>query len=294
MNAQTALEVIHAQFPELAPARVSYLGEGCDSTAFEVNDRWVFRFPKTKAVERQMEIESRLLPLLAPRLPVPVPVFQFYGEASSLFGRRFCGYAKLPGEPAIRLKPESLSVGALATSLGRFFSALHAFPVDDAARAGVPEQQLDESLREIRTDALDDLERVSEIAPEAPIAAWRRFLEAGVEPARTHRTALVHNDFSAEHALFDSSAHAITGVIDWSDVAISDPAVDFAGLYHWGGHRLVREVLAKYEGGLGESELRLARYMAACRGAMDVSFGLDHGRPEYVAAGLRALNLCAG
>ena len=30
------------------------------------------------------------------------------------------------------------------------------------------------------------------------------------------------------------------------------------------------------------------------RGAMDVTFGLDEARPEYVAAGLRALRFCAG
>lgn len=43
---------------------------------------------------------------------------------------------------------------------------------------------------------------------------------------------------------------------------------------------------------LGEGELDVARYMAACRGAMDVAFGLDHGRSEYVTTGIRALESC--
>jgi hypothetical protein len=35
----------------------------------------------------------------------------------------------------------------------------------------------------------------------------------------------------------------------------------------------------------------VARYMSACRGAMDVAFGVEMQRPEYVRAGLRALHL---
>ena len=84
-------------------------------------------------------------------------------------------------------------------------------------------------------------------------------------------------------------------MIDWSDAAISRPEVDFAGLFHWGGETLVRAVLEAYEpvhGSLGDDALRLARYLGACRGAMDVAFGIEMQKPEYVAAGLRGLRLC--
>jgi hypothetical protein len=61
--------VIAEQFGELCPVTVTYLGEGYDSTAFDVNGRWVFRFPKRCDVERQLLLESEILPLLAPRIP---------------------------------------------------------------------------------------------------------------------------------------------------------------------------------------------------------------------------------
>jgi hypothetical protein len=51
----------------------------------------------------------------------------------------------------------------------------------------------------------------------------------------------------------------------------------------------VERVLQSYRGDLTEDTLPIARYLSACRGAMDVAFGLDRGRPEYVTAGLRAL-----
>jgi len=40
-------------------------------------------------------------------------------------------------------------------------------------------------------------------------------------------------------------------------------------------------------------DIMRARCLGACRGVMDVPFGLETGRPEYVTAGLRALYFCA-
>ena len=292
MDSALASALIDSQCPQLAPSRVMFLGEGCDSTAFTVNDQWVFRFPKNGEVERQLAIEARILPKLAERLPVAVPIFRFQAAASPAFGRRFVGYPKLPGEPALRLPPDAVQLG-LTGPLARALSALHAFPLGAARSAGVPDQPLETCLGDVRTDALDDLRRVREIAPDAPVERWRALIEAGVDVVDGPRV-LVHNDFAAEHVLVDPLSRAMTGIIDWSDIAISDPAVDFAGLFHWGGEPLARGVLAAYDGDLGEEGMRLARYLGACRGAMDIAFGLDRGRPEYIDGGLRALTQCAG
>jgi aminoglycoside phosphotransferase (APT) family kinase protein len=288
-----AAALIEAQFPTLAPAHVSRLGEGCDSLAFEVNGEWVFRFPKSDEVARQLEIEARLLPVLGEQLRVAIPLFRFHGHPSPGFGRPFAGYRRLPGEPAIRLDAPAAAMDRLVAPLAAFLSALHAFPLDAALRAGVPVQRLDEVLAEIRADAVSDLARVVEAEPSAPIDDWRRFIDAGADAPTRSPGALVHNDFAAEHVLLDRDTQAITGVIDWSDAAISDPVVDFAGLCHWGGVPFARAVLEAYDGGLDASALPVARYLAACRGAMDVAFGLEHGRREYVTAGLTALRRCA-
>jgi aminoglycoside phosphotransferase (APT) family kinase protein len=287
-----ASDLIATQFPELTPTRVTWLGEGCDSTAFDVNGAWVFRFPKKAAVERQLEMERRLLPLLAKHVPVAVPQFQFHGQPSAQFGRRFVGYRKLPGEPAIRVRVEDLSFDALFRPLAAILSALHAFPVDVAAGAGVPEQRLGELIEEVRDDALDDLAQVADVDGDAALDRWRKYLENGVDCAGADaQVSLIHNDLAAEHILLDARTHAITGVIDWSDAAIGDPSTDFAGLFHWGGEAFARAVVNAYCGSPDERALNRARYLAACRGAMDVAFGLEFGRPHYVANGLRALRL---
>jgi aminoglycoside phosphotransferase (APT) family kinase protein len=295
LDATLVARIIEAQFPQCAPARVTYLGEGYDSTAFDVNGVWVFRFPKRAEVEQQLVIEMRMLPVLAGRAPLPIPAFSLRGEPSPGFPRHFGGYRRLAGVPGIEMDPARVPFSVLAPMLGRFLTWLHAFPVGEAARLGVERQPIEPLVEEIRAEALEDFERLSSVAPDAPLDTWFTYLKSGVAEARPLLTpALVHNDLAAEHILVGEAARTVTGVIDWSDMAVSDPALDIAGMFHWGGQAFGDAVLSAYEGAIDDRLASRARFMAACRGVGDVKFGLETDRPEYIAAGLRALRLCAG
>ena len=287
--------IIEAQFPQCAPARVTYLGDGYDNTAFDVNGTWVFRFPKRVDVEQQLLVEMRILPALSDHVPLPIPAFSFHGEPSPGFPRHFGGYPKLAGVPGSQADPERVPFSVLAPILGRFLSRLHAFPVDEAARRGVERQPIDPLVEAIRAEALEDFERLNVVAPDAPLDAWLTYLKSGVPKAGSHSTAaLVHNDLAAEHILVGEAARSVTGIIDWSDIAVSDPALDFAGMFHWGGQAFGEAVLSAYEGSIDDRLVSRARFIAACRGVGDVTFGLETDRREYIAGGLRALRLCAG
>lgn len=297
LDPDTVRDVVEAQFPQLAGATVTRLGEGCDSTAFEVNGLWVFRFPKRPDVEAQLLTEMRVLPVLAERSAIPLPAYRFLGRPSGEFPRHFGGYAKLPGVPGIQLGPDWRPSPAKPVVLGRFLSMLHAFAVQEATDLGVPDQGFETLIEELRSDALDDFEQVRGAAPDAPLDRWRAYLEAGLGDAQVRlrqRPRLVHNDLAAEHVLCDPVAGTVTGIIDWSDIAIGDPAADFAGMFHWGGEAFVARVRAHYDGDVDETLVARARFMAACRGVGDVRFGVETGRREYIVAGIRALGLCIG
>jgi aminoglycoside phosphotransferase (APT) family kinase protein len=293
LDPDTVARIIGVQFPHVRPRSVRWLGEGYDSTAFEVDGAWVFRFPKRREVEDQLLLEMRLLPVLAPAAPLAVPMFRFEGVPSDQFPRHFCGYAKIPGTPAIGLDPLVGPIDGLAGALGRFLSWLHGLDRAEAAGLGVPEARLSSLIAERMDDALADFERVRHVAPDGPLEEWRAYIEAG-PPASASRSepVVVHGDFAAEHVLYDPAARSVTGVIDWSEVAICDADVDLAGLLHWGGRRLVEATLPYYDHPVDESVLDRARYLAACRGVADIAFGLDTDRPEYIRAGLRALYHC--
>lgn len=290
MDQAIAAHVIGTQFPALAPVRAAFLGAGFDSDAFDVNGEWVFRFPRRDDVEAQLVTEMEALRVLGPRAPVEVPVFSFAGEPSSLFPRRFGGYRKLSGVPAIAVDDEGMLGGELAHAIGGFLSWLHAIPIDEMAALGVARLDFTAHLREVKHDAAAAVEIVRKVAPRgAPVDAWRAFLDVEPSVVPSSPAVLVHNDFAAEHVLLDPETRSLTGVIDWSDIAIAPAVVDMAGVFHWGGAAFVDAVLASYRGAFDRAMLPIAQYLAACRGAADVAFGVERHRPDYVRAGLRAL-----
>jgi aminoglycoside phosphotransferase (APT) family kinase protein len=295
MDAVAIARIVDAQFPELSPASVAYLGEGYDSAAYEVNAKWVFRFPKRDDVEQQLLVESRILPLLVSGTPIPVPRFRFQGRPSAAFPRRFAGYQKLPGTPALQLEPDQVPLDRVAPAIGRFLAWLHRFPSAEATRAGVPSVSIQATIEEVRADAVGSFESVASVARSTALDRWYSYLHSDAVTGHPQAPpVLVHNDLAAEHVLFDPVSQSVSGIIDWSDVAVSDPAADLAGIYHWGGDGMMAAVLAAYDAPVAAGVLARARFLGACRGAADVTFGLETGRREYIVAGLRALALCAG
>lgn len=289
-----AREAISEQFPDVHPVAVTYLGEGYDSTAFDVDTCWVFRFPKRDDVETQLLLETRVLPVLARESPLPVPAFRYLGRPSRLFPRHFGGYAKLVGEPAVHVEAADVPVDAWAPRFAAFLSWLHSRPTADAARLGVEPLDMAAHIDEARAEALADLDRVERVAYDAPTDAWRACLGNAADlQGPWGPPVLLHGDLAAEHVLYDPETFVLTGVIDWSEMAIGDPAVDLAALFHWGAPAFASAVLAAYRRPVDEATLRRARFLAACRGAADVVFGLETGRPGYVGVGLNALATCA-
>ena len=121
------------------------------------------------------------------------------------------------------------------------------------------------------------------------MAFGRRFLIPGIPAPRAAPPVLAHQDFACEHVLIDPATGRATGVIDWADATLGDPADDFAGVLAWLGETFLGEVLARYTGPADAGLVGRARVVAAIHGAVGAWYGLEGGRPEHLAAGLRAL-----
>jgi aminoglycoside phosphotransferase (APT) family kinase protein len=188
------------------PPSVTRLGAGLDNVAYDVDGRWVVRFAgDPDAVAR----EARVLDAVAPLVPVPVP-----RPVLALPGRLV--HRRLSGVPLLSLpRPHR---AAFAPALVAFLEKLHGaaglaavLPRDDAPPAAW----------------LAELPAVAGDVPAGLRGALEAFL-AGPAPRPGDELTPVHNDLGAEHVLVDGDA--ITGVIDWTDAAIGDPAADFGRL----------------------------------------------------------------
>jgi aminoglycoside phosphotransferase (APT) family kinase protein len=239
--------------PELAGAPARELGRGLDHAAFVVGDL-VVRVGDGAPAAR----EAALLAVVAPRVSLPVPAVRFAGDG-------VLAYRLLGGRPLLgRAAP-----AGLARPLGRFLRELHAIP---DAPAAVEDADPGEWL-----DGLD--------GPEEMLRVLRDSV-----PAPAVRRVLTHADLGAEHILEEGGA--ITGIIDWGDAVVGDPALDFARLYRDFGPAFLGDVLAEYGKGNGDQgDVGLGRiaFFARCAALEDLAYGRETGRTEYVRSAQRSL-----
>jgi aminoglycoside phosphotransferase (APT) family kinase protein len=108
-------------------------------------------------------------------------------------------------------------------------------------------------------------------------------------PRATPELVFSHNDLGMEHVLIDQQRQRITGVLDWTDAAMVDPAYDFGLIYRDLGP-VLKAALAGYGARDQSRELRhRAVFYGRCSVFEDIYYGDQSGREEYVLNGLRAL-----
>lgn len=292
VDAATAL--VEEQFPELAPATLEPFGVGWDNTAYLVDGRWVFRFPRRKVAVELLETEIRVLPALAPRLPLPVPVPEFVGEPTDSFPWPFAGYPLLLGTTACRAHLDGEQREAAAEPLAAFLGTLHGIGAEEARKLGAGPDvigRLDVAAtaaktKERLTQAIElnlvgDPLRLEKIVAEAP-RSWRP------EPK-----SLVHGDLYARHLLVDERGRP-AGVIDWGDLHYGDPAVDLAFVHGFLPPK-ARESFLRHYGPVEEGRWRVARLRALFSALNVLVYGRDVNDEDLVREGRWAVgNLVAG
>ena len=226
MTARSALSLAalaSAAVPGLDPVTVGAPAvDGMDFDVALVSDtrerRWVVRAPRRAAASAMVDVEARLLPRLATRLPVSVP--QPAGWCDLPEGGRCMVYPFVAGSP---LFPGDLSPDEpLAPELGRVLAALHDVPPEVFDEAGAPTYTADE----YRLRRLSDVDRAAATGhvPPALLTRWERSLEQ-VSHWRFAATP-VHGDLAAEHVLVHDGS--VSAIIDWGVARVADPADDLA------------------------------------------------------------------
>lgn len=269
-------QVILHQFPELRSANVVQCGEGWEHEVYEVDDKWIFRFPKRQDVQRRLMVELSLLPILKSRLPVPIPEYRFTGTPSEIFPYAFAGYEKLAGERASNAVLDEPARARLARDLGILLSALHSFPCDLALQAGVSAEGWHPSVAAYCETAQRMLRTARNALSKPLVLQCQRMLNPRMMPGGYRdRVVLVHQDLSPRHILLKPEDGSIAGVIDWTSLAVTDPAADFLWLWMWLGEDFVRAVLTHYQCSIDDGFLNRVRFIATCISIMEVAFGLE-------------------
>jgi aminoglycoside phosphotransferase (APT) family kinase protein len=210
--------LLAAQQPDLAHLPVRLIAHGWDNFMYRLGDELAVRLPRRAAAARLIVHEQRWLPVIAPRLPLPVPAPVRAGRAAPGYPWPWSIVPFLPGQLAAR-EPPADPAGA-AAGLGRFLAALHVPAPQDAPvnrNRGVP-------LAERTAVVTQNLGMVGDMVDRgAAVRAWQAALAT---PAWGGAPVWLHGDLHPANILVHRGR--ISAVIDFGDITAGDPAADLS------------------------------------------------------------------
>lgn len=209
------------------------LGQGLDSTAYLVNNEYIFKQSKHDEARNNLKREIRVLNYLKGKITLQIPDIEYYSQEYSI-----CGYKEIKGN---KLSPDSYNSfsddekDTLAQDIALFLREMHAIPLPDID--GLELHVIDdyrsdyETLRETVYDKIPDKSKryIDDL--------YKRILND--KRISQYDKALCHNDLSCNHILIQDNK--AVGIIDFGDAAVTDRDKDFVYLLEESSEEIGRD-----------------------------------------------------
>jgi aminoglycoside phosphotransferase (APT) family kinase protein len=203
----------HPQWAELPIERVA--SAGTDNAMYRVGDDLAVRLPRIHWAVDNVAKEQRWLPVLAPHLPLAVPLPVAAGAPEAAFPYPWSVVRWLPGELATLDRLDDPVRAAL--DLAAFVRALQG--IDPT---GGPTHPRGLPVRSQEGMVWVGIERLrGEVDADAVIAAWERILKV---PDYDGPPVWFHGDLAYLNLL--AQRGRLTAVIDWGTCGVGDPTIE--------------------------------------------------------------------
>lgn len=212
------------------------IDRGWTNLVIEINDQWIFRFVRD-VNNRQIALEKEFLPRFSKVSPVKIPEI-----ITSDFD--FISYRKIIGE---RFSPDRFLLFSdsqrtqLIKLLGKFLTCLHNFKFDHQYLSTEPYGGSN-FWSDLWLPLKNDLSVRTRDKAE-------KFFTDSIEQINliSYKKTLVHADLGTNNIIVDYKKNNLSGIIDFGDLCIGDPAADFAGFYRNFGRQFTEELICYYQ-----------------------------------------------
>ncbi len=220
-NVSLVRQLLNTQFPHWAnlPIRHAH-STGTGNALYRLGDDMVVRLPRIPSAVGQVDKEQKWLPILAPLLPLNIPIPLAKGRPSDGYPWHWSVYRWLEGEDATTAPIDYPRQAA--TDLARFIIALQGIEATEGPPPGghnfyrgVPLAMRDHETCEAIA-ALHDVIDTDEVT-----AAWNAAIQT---PAWNGVPVWIHGDLHAGNLLVHQGR--LRAVIDFGGLGVGDPACD--------------------------------------------------------------------
>lgn len=285
ITADLVRDLLREQHPDLAGLPIREVPGGWGNQMWRLGNELAVRVQRMDPTPEFQLKERQWLPVLAPRLPLPVPTPVRFGEPSERFPKHWTVMTWVPGDP---LDHTAISRGThAADTLAGFLRALHVAAPAEAPiakdRGAHPRNCTDGFEKFLQAVAFDD--RAAEIR-----AVWD---DAVTAPAWEGPPVWVHGDLHPANVVVSDGT--LSGIVDFGDLFAGDPAWDLAAAWVL----LPAGTVARFFGAYAQADgatIRRARGLAALKSlflmlmGQNGDRGLPGGKPHWGPAGRAALD----
>ncbi|TCS93880.1 phosphotransferase [Hazenella coriacea] len=241
---QKYIQSIETTF-SLSITNIKEIQEGWDFVVIEVNSEWMFRFPRRASGLQQLKKEIAILPLVDSVLPVQVPRYEYIHLDSN---QPYGGYKKINGTPLSNVSLNTFNPNRFALQIGRCLTALHTINYSDS-RSNLleiwpPEKWQSQYQKDYERLEHEGFPLISPHVRRQLQVKWKEFLS---QPQFfSFQPCFIHKDLTENHLLLNGEQ--LSGIIDWGDACVGDPALDFAGLESFFGNSFTSQLIKHYRG----------------------------------------------
>jgi aminoglycoside 2''-phosphotransferase len=324
-----AKKLIFLHFPNFLLQKIIYLGEGLNNCVYEVNDQYIFQFPKHFRAEKDCEKEIYLLNALRPNLNILVPNFQFIANEQksnksykkflayilrqlesilnkyhllidfdksriicNCYDKIFVGYKKISGTNYSDGNFNTLSAlrhDNIAQQLANFFLCLHNLKVENLEQLNINTWHFDQQYY-AKFEPIINEYIIPKISPKQAEILLKYYYDYLSQPAQyEYIPYLIHADITCDHIIFDKSENQIAGIIDFGEVCIGDPDYDFFIIYQEYGRELLELILMYYGRSLTSQVWRKFQFLDCCFASLSVKQGKQNNIPSEEIKGWNRL-----
>jgi adenylate kinase family enzyme/aminoglycoside phosphotransferase len=210
-NPFNKLELFKAHFPQEQIITVTENG-GMEHLILEINGSWICKIAKNSS--EGLTIESKVLKFLEGKLSTNIPKVAYY-EPGFLVYRKIAG-VELSEE--LYTKLNSTQKNNLATSIATFLTELHNINSQQVQALALPGHNWPWPTSQLiaHANAIQD--------PEIK-QLFEQFISE-YQTIQPNRFVLTHNDLISRNIIVDPATGQLSGIIDWTDVALQDPYLD--------------------------------------------------------------------
>ncbi len=290
------IDSLYSFFPDIKENDVKFFYHGTYNV-FEVKNQFIFRIPDkvfrnqrgVKLIQKELKMLHHIHKYIS--VAIPAPIYLSIDPDFPLMG-----YEKIEGLPLSKCykKASMKEKFKIAREIGDFLSELHSDELlKEAIRNRIVESAFScEKYREYWEKYFENIQvsifkSMNSTQKRWIINLFNRFLNK--KENFNFKYTIIHGDFDTSNILVDPKTLKITGIVDFEESRIYDPAADF--LFYDEEDDFLSEILSNYKGKIDKNFEERMKFLYGWSCLAYIEFGRNNNLPDMIEAGFQLLKI---